>query len=60
MTTLFGMPSAAERLHRLAFECREIAHTAQQETTRRELIQMAERLGRLARVREDAHSPQDF
>ena len=53
----FGTPSPAERLHKLAFECREIADTAQQEATRRELIEMAERL---ARVREDAHSSHDF
>jgi hypothetical protein len=60
MKTLFGTPSPAERLHRLAYECREIADTAQQEATRQELIQMAERLERLARVRENAHSSQDF
>ena len=60
MRTLFSMPSPAERLHRLAVECREVADTARQETTREELIQMAERLERLARAQEDARSPHDF
>ena len=60
MKTLFGTPSPAERLHKMAYECREIAGTAQQEETRQELLQVAERLERLARVREGAHSSHDF
>ena len=60
MKTPFGTPSPAERLHKIADECREIADTAQQEETSQELLQMAERLERLARVRENAHSSHDF
>ena len=60
MRTLFSMPSPAERLQRLAVECREIADTARQQATREELTQMADRLERLAREREDARSPHDF
>lgn len=46
------MPSPAEHLKELAWECRQLAAAVSDEITRRDLVSVAEKFERLARIRE--------
>ena len=50
------VPSPAEHLRDLATECRVLAEAVQDESTRRDLLLVAERFERLARVRSQERS----
>jgi hypothetical protein len=45
------VPSPAERLNELAEECRRLADSVHDQSVRRDLLLVAERFERLARVR---------
>ena len=50
------MPSPAEHLRDMAWECRQLAAQLHDENVRRDLLMVAERFERLAAVREHAGS----